>query len=227
MKKLAVNFTLTFFTICLYFLFLYISESLQFPFNIAFRYIFTNFALIFATLFAVKKLNIGIPLRYKSQKLNYILIFSFLLNIITAIFFFSDQNSYQSSTRISELLTLLILVPFAEELFFRGYIFSLIKKSTSEYIALILVSVFFALLHINGELFVPMAVLSVILCLILIFSDSVLWTVSFHFLWNLASILKEQNSNSMNDIFTVVIIFQIILFLLTCILKKKETGKRL
>jgi len=86
---------------------------------------------------------------------------------------------------------MLTLIPLAEEAFFRGAMLALVRERRGAPLALIIVSVFFGLLHLpqGWPMALTMTVLSVVLCLVVFSSGSALWAVTLHVGWNaLASI---------------------------------------
>jgi membrane protease YdiL (CAAX protease family) len=79
---------------------------------------------------------------------------------------------------------LIVLVPAAEELYFRGLLLDHLRRASNGTTAAILVSVLFAILHVPQERHLPMAVLSVALCRVTLRSGSLLWAVVMHTIWN-------------------------------------------
>ena len=83
------------------------------------------------------------------------------------------------------------LIPLAEETFFRGAMLGLARDRLGAPLALLVVSALFGLLHFpqGWPVVLAMTVLSVVLCLVVFSSGSVLWAVALHAGWNaLASI---------------------------------------
>lgn len=84
------------------------------------------------------------------------------------------------------------LIPLAEEAFFRGALLGLLRQRLGAPAALALVSLMFGLLHMpqGWPVALAMTVLSVMLCLVVLSSGSVLWAVALHLGWNALAIIR-------------------------------------
>ncbi|MFM2294247.1 MAG: hypothetical protein RLZZ350_660 [Verrucomicrobiota bacterium] len=81
----------------------------------------------------------------------------------------------------------IVLAPVAEEIFFRGLAYPLLKQHTSRPFAVVVVSVLFALLHGNVPLLLPLAVLAVGLTLLYEWTGNLLTSITVHALFNAAN----------------------------------------
>jgi hypothetical protein len=77
-----------------------------------------------------------------------------------------------------------IIAPFLEEVFFRGFCFPIFKKEWGTKVALILSSVFFALIHQNVFAFLPICVLGFGLAYLYEKRQSLIAPVTLHFIHN-------------------------------------------
>ena len=91
-----------------------------------------------------------------------------------------------------QALLLLTIIPLAEEAFFRGALLDLLRQRLGAPAALAIVSLMFGLLHMpqGWPVALAMTVLSVMLCLVVFSSGSVLWAVALHLGWNALAIIR-------------------------------------
>jgi membrane protease YdiL (CAAX protease family) len=90
---------------------------------------------------------------------------------------------------------LVLLVPLAEELYFRGLLFGHLVQTVGRLVAALLSSALFGLLHLPQGTAPVMAGLSALLCLaVLLSGGSLLWAVGLHSSWNAASVLRASTS---------------------------------
>jgi len=83
------------------------------------------------------------------------------------------------------------IAPIIEELFFRGYIYQVIKKYTSTRWASVIGATIFALFHLEFQVFIPIFILGLVLNWIFEKSGS-LWTpIAFHMINNTFAYLFE------------------------------------
>ncbi len=92
--------------------------------------------------------------------------------------------------RVLRGLALQALVPVAEELFFRGVLLADLRRRWGGFGAALLVSTIFAAMHAPMGQHLPMAVLSLVLCGLTLWSGSVLWAIGLHIAWNSLAVLK-------------------------------------
>lgn len=89
---------------------------------------------------------------------------------------------------------LALLVPLAEEAYFRGILLEHLWRNLGPLPALALVSGLFGVLHQPQGLALPMALLSAMLCLSVLLSRSILWATALHMGWNTAAVIYQQRS---------------------------------
>lgn len=88
------------------------------------------------------------------------------------------------------LITQIIISgPIAEELFFRGFIFRLLRSKQNFWIASIISSAIFALLHQNAYNFIPLLLLSIYLSYIYEKTDSISYPILLHALHNFLNVI--------------------------------------
>jgi membrane protease YdiL (CAAX protease family) len=96
-----------------------------------------------------------------------------------------------SGARTAASLLIVLLVPAAEELYFRALLLDHLVQSTGRVAAALLCSALFGMLHAPQGLALPMAVLSLVLCGATLASSSVLWAVALHLEWNALAELRH------------------------------------
>jgi membrane protease YdiL (CAAX protease family) len=143
------------------------------------------------------------------KKLTIKLILSFLLIIYISTYswFYITDLPYDSAElfhdslysvgflyRIIYFIWLILAVPIIEEMFFRGVIFSAIKKLIRLEIALILQAIFFALLHNDLNALFPHIVSGILLGYIFYKSRSLIPSMIAHSFTNLAAIIMYAPS---------------------------------
>lgn len=86
---------------------------------------------------------------------------------------------------ILAFLGLVIIAPIAEEVLFRGYLFGKLDAAkVKRWVNVLIVSVLFAVLHFQGNVGFDTFALSVVLCLLRIFSGSIWPAILLHMLKN-------------------------------------------
>lgn len=82
----------------------------------------------------------------------------------------------------------IVIAPISEELLFRGCIYRFLKKHTSNYTALTMSSLLFAIIHWNVNSFLPLFLLGMLLCRCYEKTGRIIWPMLFHGLFNLNSL---------------------------------------
>jgi membrane protease YdiL (CAAX protease family) len=80
-----------------------------------------------------------------------------------------------------------VIAPVAEEIFFRGLLYPLVKQHTARGFAVVTVSLGFALLHGNVPVLLPLWLLAVVLTLLYEWTGNLLACVTVHALFNAAN----------------------------------------
>jgi len=84
-------------------------------------------------------------------------------------------------------LLVCVMAPIAEELFFRGFVFTSFRRTLGMPVAAILTGAIFGAIHLGGteiEFIVPLAVFGALLCLLYVWTDSLLPCIVLHALNN-------------------------------------------
>lgn len=103
-------------------------------------------------------------------------------------------DSLQNSIKEPFTLTLLIIAavvmaPIAEEITFRGIFLPYLAKKTNLYLAIIITSLFFALIHFHFTSFVPLTLLGVLFAVGYIYNQNLLGAIVMHSLFNLLNVV--------------------------------------
>ncbi len=84
----------------------------------------------------------------------------------------------------------IVLVPVAEELYFRGLLLDHLRRGLGPVCALVGVTALFALLHVSSA-FLAAALLSLAACLLVLCGRSLLMAVQLHVAWNCLSCASQ------------------------------------
>ncbi|UTX51192.1 CPBP family intramembrane metalloprotease [Candidatus Saccharibacteria bacterium TM7i] len=94
----------------------------------------------------------------------------------------SVAHSYEY---VLAFIGLVVIAPVAEEVLFRGYLFGKLRKAKIKtWVSVLLVSLLFAIVHFQGNVGVDVFALSIVLCLLRIFSGSLWPSIMLHMLKN-------------------------------------------
>ena len=85
----------------------------------------------------------------------------------------------------------IIVAPVTEELLFRGYILTTLNKYYSTSAAIIVSSIFFAAVHLEFQVFIPLFVLGLILGYLRTSNDNIFYSIVFHILNNSIAFIVE------------------------------------
>jgi membrane protease YdiL (CAAX protease family) len=88
------------------------------------------------------------------------------------------------------IFQVVFVFPFIEELFFRGFLFTFLKKHTSTWAALVLSAGAFAFAHVNLAAVLPLWVLGIVLGLAYENTGCLLLPIGIHACWNLVTALS-------------------------------------
>ena len=105
------------------------------------------------------------------------------------LFDFTPQQSVvsikdENSITISKILSLCLLAPVIEEIYFRGILLSTIKLIIGPFWAVLLSSIYFSIIHLNILVSPTLFVLGITLGIIAILTKSVLPSIILHALFN-------------------------------------------
>ena len=89
-----------------------------------------------------------------------------------------------------------MLAPIAEELFFRGFCFTALRRALGMLPAAVLTGIIFGAIHLGGtdiEFIVPLMVFGFFLCLLYVWTDSLLPCIVLHALNNSLALGVSQD----------------------------------
>ncbi len=95
---------------------------------------------------------------------------------------FSGIN--EQAEYIMAFVMLVVIAPIAEELLFRGYLFGKLRKYSPTWIAILITSVLFAIVHFAWNVGLDVFALSIVLCLLRVVSGSLWPSIMLHMLKN-------------------------------------------
>lgn len=93
-------------------------------------------------------------------------------------------NMSSQAEYILAFLMLVVIAPVAEELLFRGYVFGKLRKYAPLWIAILITSLLFAVVHFAWNVGLDVFALSIVLCLLRVVSGSLWPSIMLHMLKN-------------------------------------------
>lgn len=123
----------------------------------------------------------------------YIILTALVAAFAMAFLPFVDYNQVQETgfsgintqlEYILAFLSLVIIAPFAEELLFRGYLLGKLRRAMPLWIAVLITSVLFALVHFQWNVALDVFALSIVLCVLRVMTKSLWAPILLHSLKN-------------------------------------------
>lgn len=123
----------------------------------------------------------------------YLILTTIVMTIATQLLTFVDYNQAQETgfaqiasqpEYILAFLSLVVIAPVAEEILFRGYLFGKLRKYVSLWLAIFITSLLFAIVHFQWNVGIDVFVLSVVLCLLRVYTGSLWPAILLHMLKN-------------------------------------------
>lgn len=123
----------------------------------------------------------------------YLLLSGILLYVITLLFPAFDSKQVQETgfanlasqyEYILAFLTLVVVVPVAEEILFRGYLYGKLRKTIPAWLTILVTSVLFAVVHGQWNVAVDVLALSGVLCVLREVTGSIWAGILLHMLKN-------------------------------------------
>lgn len=110
-------------------------------------------------------------------------------NLLTFIDFNQAQNTgydqiSQQFEYVLAFLMLVLIAPFAEEILFRGYLFGKLRKHVPLWVAIVITSLLFGLVHGAWNVGIDVFALSIVLCLLRVWSKSLWPSILVHMIKN-------------------------------------------
>jgi len=102
------------------------------------------------------------------------------------------QEASAVTVRIMIAISAIIIAPVAEEIVFRGYIYTATKRFSNRFFAAILSSLLFGVVHFNISAFIPLVFLALLLTIAYELSGSIWAPISIHALFNASTILFQE-----------------------------------
>lgn len=159
-----------------------------------YRWVYLNMTpslwLLGATLFWVKRYGGNSDYFHAGSKACRragigIIIVSLIVCFFVEIFLSVISLSGDYMKEFQTVANLVILVPFAEEYFFRGLVLDHLVRNLGKFSGVMLVSVLFGFLHAPQGIFIQMFIFSLLLCLVTLKTKNVLASGTLHLGWNL------------------------------------------
>mgnify|MGYP000745961699 CR=1 FL=1 len=94
--------------------------------------------------------------------------------------------------RLAVIVSACIIAPVAEEVIFRGYIYPVVKRYTEPFVAAIIISLVFSVLHHNAAALAPLVVLSLLLVIAYEVTASLWAPIAIHSIFNGFNLIQTQ-----------------------------------
>ena len=109
---------------------------------------------------------------------------SYLIIEVVVVHFVQSITTFRE-INVFKILSILIVSPFFEELFFRGIIQKMLQEKQKWYVAVIITSILFMLFHTQTTLYVSYFLFSVVAGYLYHKHRSVFLSILFHFFYNI------------------------------------------
>ena len=145
-----------------------------------------------AVLFGLRRTPVGSALGWLVLTWVIFIVFSYVWSValdIQETDDLPDELGAGGSTAALVAVALLVCVmaPIAEELFFRGFVFTSFRRTLGLPVAAVLTGAIFGAIHLGGteiEFIVPLAVFGALLCMLYVWTNSLLPCIVLHALNN-------------------------------------------
>ena len=123
----------------------------------------------------------------------YLILTTIVMAFVSQLLTFVDYGQAQE-TGFSQIATqpeyiiafisLVVVAPIAEEILFRGYLLGKLRKYVSLWISILITSLLFAVVHFQWNVGIDVFVLSIVLCLLRVYTGSLWPAILLHMLKN-------------------------------------------
>ncbi|MBD3264726.1 MAG: CPBP family intramembrane metalloprotease [Candidatus Omnitrophica bacterium] len=140
-------------------------------------------------IFLLKGYTAIIPLSLLGLILNKIITdkmgLQYLPNPALELFFSLENNLYL----VLLIIEIVVLAPLAEELFFRGFLYKLVRQRYGFLVSALFVSVLFSFIHRTPQGIIPLFILSVCICYVYEKIQDISAPIIFHSIHNLINLI--------------------------------------
>ncbi len=102
------------------------------------------------------------------------------------------QQTDSATIRATLAFSVIVVAPFAEELVFRGYIYTVTKRFSGRFFAALFSSLLFGVIHFNIMALVPLTFLAIVLAISYELTGSIWAPISIHTLFNATTIYFQE-----------------------------------
>jgi len=123
----------------------------------------------------------------------YLILTTIVSTIAAQVLTFVDQEQVQDTgfaqiasqpEYLIAFLSLVIVAPIAEEILFRGYLLGKLRKYASLWVSILITSLLFAIVHFQWNVGIDVFVLSIVMCLLRVYTGSLWPSILLHMLKN-------------------------------------------
>lgn len=182
--------------------------------------------LLVATLFCIKKQNLNLFFFY--GQVRTVLLIGIAAGVVLAVVLLSllwpGGNRRVTAITLLSYLLIILVVPVAEELFFRGLLLSHLKETMGVAASIAIITLLFGLVHVHQGLLFEMALLSLVLCITAFLSRTVVSCIVLHAGWNTLSILNQGPPLQMKWLLTISAVVSVILIVYVNLLIQRRAN---
>jgi len=153
----------------------------------------------------IKKANLNQILGVGLLGGGYVCLYPFLNYHSVCCDFDKGLLFYNSNLSIGSFLSILIIGPVLEELFYRGYLLNELVKKYNTAFSVIISALFFSFFHFDYTIFIPTFLIGVQLGLLFLYYRNLILNISFHMIFN--GMIMYSKSVALDDNLLYVVMF--------------------
>lgn len=158
----------------------------------------------------IKKVNLNQILGIGLLVGGYVYLYPFLNYDTTCFDFYKGLLFYNSKLNLGSALSILIIGPILEELFYRGYLLNeLIKKCNTNF-SVIISAFCFSFFHFDYTIFIPTFLIGIQLGLLFLYYRNLILNIFFHMFFNIMIMYSKPVTLDDNLLFILMFISAII-----------------
>lgn len=172
----------------------YLGDRRSLPY-VALYLLSTNLLLLAAAGIWIRRLPFPVSILSGGKRTAWMAAISGCLSLFLLWRMLSMGDGYRpaDARMIVEAAMVIFVVPAAEELFFRGILLSHLRNNLGALAAAFVTSFIFAFMHLQKSA-VIIFFFSLILCITVLVSESLIWALAIHVAWNAAVMLLEMQA---------------------------------
>lgn len=131
---------------------------------------------------------------------------------------------YNSNLSVGSFLSILIIGPILEELFYRGYVLNELMKKSNTFFSVVVSALFFSFFHFDYAIFIPTFLIGVQLGLLFLYYRNLILNIIFHVIFNVIIMYSKSVTLDGNLLYIFVFISAIIYILFYNVFNYKKIN---